>query len=367
MPFFSWKNFLLICFMSVFWLLSVDAFSHKITSKWLEFFSYYDGYRLPSSITAFLPFTLDTLKQDQAKTVIIFPGDSTSGGLLYHHSQAIPAYLNQNLRNTHTYNLALSGAHLSEQYLIIKETIEYADIIIFPIHYSFFTGRGDKGAFYFHPEIVNSLTQATIQDLEPLGLSPKPKLNLIADKFFSKIWYTYKVRHLLPQITLGKPTKFFLKDKLISMIPSKSLPPKPSIDPTKPFPDQSPIVQQEILNQNKLLWQKITPVSSDNTNLQYLQKIISLQKSSQKLFFAYFVPLDLKTLNKNQIIDLSTYNQIITSAKQLLDQNKIPYIDFNQQNPAQLTPADFYNPDHLMPLGNQKVATVLVEKLNQLK
>ncbi|MBI2009614.1 MAG: hypothetical protein HYS86_00405 [Candidatus Chisholmbacteria bacterium] len=370
LPFFSWKNLLLVGTLTLVWLKLFDSVSRHIASKWAEFFSYSEGYRLPASRIEFIPFTLDTLRQDRAETIIIFPGDSTSGGLLYHHSQAIPAYLNTALkpsgRETHTYNLALSGAHLSEQYLLTKETIAFADVVIFPIHYSFFSGRGENGAFYFRPDIVDFITQANQNDLALLQLSPRPLLASLTGELLGKLWYTYKVHRLLPHLVVGKPTKVYIRDWIMSRLDSPpATPTAMTIDPTISFSQQTPKVQEEILNQNKLLWQSIDRIDSGNINLQYLHKIGQLSQKTPVRFLAYIVPLDFPTLEKNTIINREVYDQIIAASLEVLSLYDIPVVDFNVGNPARLTPDDFYNPDHLLPAGNQKVAAVLAKIISQ--
>lgn len=350
----NWKNLGLILLLTLLWLKLFDLVSLRLTHRWQQFFTYFDGYRLPAALSIFVPFTLDIIRSDPAETIIIFPGDSTSGGLLYHHSQAIPAYLNQELTrrlpNPHTYNLALSGAHLNEQYLLIEATLNSADIIIFPIHYSFFTGRGDNGSFTLHPE------------LEQL-LMAEPSLDNLAEK----LWYTYKVRRLLPYLTLGQSPKIWLKTKVDTLTRTDpDIKPPSRINPGLPFSKQTPMAQAEILEQNRLLWEKISYIDNNNPNLAYLRRIGQLKQASHKLFLAYFVPLDLDTLVQNQILDLDKYNQIINLSKQTLADFDIPYIDFNQDNPAELTANDFYNPDHLLPQGNRKVARILADQLSSL-
>ena len=351
----NWKTLTILALLILFWLKLFDLVSYSITAKWQQFFAYFDGYRLPAALSAFVPLTLDIIRSDPAATIIIFPGDSTSGGLLYHHSQAIPAYLNEILQpqhpSTHTYNLALSGAHLNEQYLLIKAIIDSADVVIFPIHYSFFTGRGDNGSFTLHPELADLL-------------NPTSTNNLI-----SRFWYTYRVHRLLPYITLGQPPKIWLKQKLDSLIPMHSHQQSAAqinLNPDTPFFAQTPATQAFILDQSRLLWQKLDLIDAHNPNLAYLRRIGQLKQASHKLFLAYFVPLDLDTLDQQHILDVKKYNQIISLSKQVLDEFNIPYIDFNDGNPAQLTPADFYNPDHLLPRGNRKIAHSLADQLSHL-
>ena len=78
---------------------------------------------------------------------------------------------------------------------------------------------------------------------------------------------------------------------------------------------------------------------------------------------AYIVPLDMNVLEKEHIINSDKYEQIIEMTKRVLDECSISHIDFNKANPANLTPADYYNPDHLLPVGNEKVAEVLARKI----
>lgn len=367
--FLSWKNISLIFLLAIIWLKTFDVISVKIIQKWHKFFSYYDGYRLPASISAFLPFTLETLSQDTADTVIVFTGDSTSGGLLYHHSQAIPAYLNQAISKragaVHTYNLPFSGAHLSEQYLLIQETLNYADVVIFPIHYSFFSGRGENGNFISHPEILDYLTTASQSDVSGLGLKPTPLFEAKTRNLLGQFWYTFKVHRLLPQVVLGKPAKFWINSKIRTFLALKPSSENQAIviDSNLPFTQQTSAAQDEILKQNLLLWEKLDRLTPDNPNLLYLKKIGELSRSSGKQFIAYFIPLDLDALTSNQILEPEVYDQIIAGSKQVLDDYEIPYIDFNADNPASLTTDDFYNPDHLLPRGNQKVAGILAQKV----
>ena len=173
----------------------------------------------------------------------------------------------------------------------------------------------------------------------------------------------------MPYLTLGQPPKIWLKQKLDSLISTHSNQqpsPQISLNPDIPFSAQTPATQAFILDQNRLLWQKLDLIDAHNPNLSYLRRIGQLKQASHKLFLAYFVPLDLDTLAQNQILDLDKYNQIINLSKQTLADFDIPYIDFNQDNPAELTANDFYNPDHLLPQGNRKVARILADQLSSL-
>jgi hypothetical protein len=346
-----------------------DFVSLRIVNKWHEFFSYYDGYRLPASIAAFVPFTRETIHHDSSYK-IIFTGDSTSGGLLYHHSQAIPAYLNTilngNGKQVHTYNLAFSGAHLSEQYLLMKEFIGSANMIIFPIHYSFFAGRGVGGTFISHPELRDFMSEATVEDLSPLGITPRSKFEKSIESVFSSVSYTYKFHQLLPYITIGKPLRFWLRDQIANRIRLTSQVstqvPLP-ISTMVSFEEQSSQVKEQILRENQILWESIKPITEDNINLQYLNKIGKLAKSNNKQILAYFVPLDRETLFTNQNFNKETFAQIIQTAKKTLTQWNIDYIDFNDGNPCNLESHDFYNPDHLLPEGNQKIASCIAQRI----
>jgi len=365
----SWRDLFYVFFWIIVWLKLFDIVAVKIVDKWQLFSSYYDGYRIPASVAAFMPFTLETLQADSSYS-IVFTGDSTSGGLLYHHSQAIPAYLNTALnsqgRPVHTYNLAFSGAHLSEQYLLMKEVIDDTDMVIFPIHYSFFSGRGYKNSFISHPELRDFLQNTNKTDLSLLELEPQSLINQLSEKYLGNIWYTYKVHRLLPYIIFGKPIRFWLRDKVNQKIPLTRLTSSIDwlpIDLMQPFSDQPKEVQQEILRQNQLLWENIRPIDKTNINLQYLVKIGALANRTSKPFLAYFVPLDLTTLERNQNFDKNTYMQIIQVAKKTLIDLEIPFIDLNEGNPAKLSKSDFYNPDHLLPNGNQKVGNYLAKTI----
>ncbi len=355
---------------TIFFLLIYDFVAFHLTAKWQLFFSYYDGYRLPASITAFLPFTRETIHKERNNLTIIFPGDSTSGGLIYHHSQTIPAYLNNALLAKHksvrTFNLPLSGAHLSEQYLIMKEVIEDADIIIFPIHYSFFSGRGPGGSSISHPEIVESLTKAQPGDLALLNLSPRSWLDETIETNLEKIWYTYRVRKILPYIIFAAPIKSWFTTAVSNHLPKTIQTHQTSIaiNIDLSFQYQSPEVQQMIIKQNVLLWQKINFIDEENINLQYLRKIAELKKKNTKKFIAYFVPLDIQTMKKFNIFDELKYKQIITFSKKILRDYSIPFVDFNEHNPANLNPYDFYNPDHLLPQGNKKIGEYFAQLIN---
>ncbi len=367
----SWRDLFYVFFWTIIWLKLFDVVAVKIVDKWQLFFSYYDGYRVPASVAAFMPFTLETLRADSAYN-IVFTGDSTSGGLLYHHSQAIPAYLNTALnaqdrpRPIHTYNLAFSGAHLSEQYLLMKEVIANTDMVVFPIHYSFFSGRGPKNSFISHPELRDFLQNVNKTDLSLVGLEPQTSIDQLSGKYLGNIWYTYRVHRLLPYIIFGKPIRFWLRDKINEKIPltrsASSIDSLP-VNLTQPFSDQPKEVQQEILRQNQLLWKNVKPIDKTNINLQYLVKIGALANYTGKPFLAYFIPLDLTTLERNQNFDKNTYMQIIQVAKKTLTDLEIPFIDLNEGNPAQLFKSDFYNPDHLLPSGNQKVGNYLAKTI----
>ncbi len=115
--------------------------------------------------------------------------------------------------------------------------------------------------------------------------------------------------------------------------------------------------------QNRLLWENIKPIEPSNVNLLYLDKIGALAQVTGKPFLAYFVPLDLVTLEQNQNFDKNTYTQIIQTAKKSLIESGIPFIDFNDANPARLTADDWFNPDHLLPAGNQKVGSYLAKRI----
>lgn len=360
----GFKDIVIVFILVLLGLKLCDVFSFRLTQKWHDFFEYYDGYRIPSSVAAFIPFTAETLEKD-THYKILFTGDSTSGGLLYHHSQAIPAYLNDylntNEKAVHVYNLAFSGAHLSEQYLLMKEYINDVDMIVFPIHYSFFIGRGAQGSFISRPEMIDFMTQVDVNDLTPLSLHPRSTFEVNLENALGSLWYTFKTHRLLPYILIGKPPRFWIVDavkKQIPQTPKETTRAKP-IDSMLPYPQQTKEAQLQIIADNELLFSQLQPILPDNTNLLYLEKIITLAKTHKKPLLPYFVPLDLETLTQSSSFNQDIYNQIVNSAKRMLTDAGIAYLDFNETQVCSLQTDDFYNPDHLLPKGNEKIGTCL--------
>lgn len=332
-----------------------------------------ENYRLPKNeeyivLTDYIKH-IKNIKFKDYKTIIVFMGSSPTYGHKIKNSintypYSFEKYLwknNNNSKQIKVYNLASNGRLLSDQYYILKDLIDTADIFFIQLNYHTFNSQA-RTTKIFNAELPDLLgVNVDFAEAEILNRRPTPfyNLNIFLQNFLRRHWYFYANRELIAKKLFGKNPEDYFYDlyQLKRGVEIKDQNDSALDKLFTPFFELSPVKQMIIVKRySKICKFEIT---KNNSEIYFLQKIIVLLKEKNKKAVFFMAPINYEAVETYELFKWSQYNENLKIINDMITKQKFLFLDLTLKH--KLSGQYFFDISHTLDSGGKIVGKYLFE------